>query len=137
MHTAKVRANWYEKHGISKRLYQELMWFARGYSEYKAEDRRWRNGEYDRAASGKSAGCGHSDPTVNEAVRRVSSPSAWKVAAIEQAAIIAAPGFCKEILKNVTGDMTWEVIQPPCGRAQFYAARRKFFLALHEIRENR
>lgn len=137
MLTARVRANWYEKHGISKRLYQELMWFARGYDEYKAADRRWRSGEYDRIATGNVAGREHPDPTANEAIRRTSSPWAWKIAAIEQAAVIAAPGYCRELLKNVTGDMTWEVIQPPCGRAQFYAARREFFCALNNIRENR
>lgn len=112
------------------------MWFARGYDEYRTADRRWRNGEYDRIASGNTSGRGHSDPTANEALRRTASPYAWKIAAIEQAAAIAAPGYFRELLKNVTGDMTWEVIQPPCGRAQFYAARREFFLALHKIREN-
>lgn len=113
------------------------MWFARGYDEYKAADRRWRNGEYDRIAIGNAHGKNHSDPTANEALRRTASPSAWKIAAIEQAALLVAPGFGKELLKNVTGDMTWEVIQPPCGRAQFYAARREFFIALSELRENR
>ena len=103
---AKVRANWYEKHGISKRRYQELVWFARGYDEYGADDRR-------------------------------RSETGWKVAAIERAAMIAAPEYCRELLKNVTGDMSWEVIQPPCGRVQFYAARRRFFAALDEICENR
>lgn len=132
---AKVRANWYEKRGISKARYCELMWFARQYDEYKAAERRWRCGEYDRMAAGNSAGRGHSDPTANEAVRRASSPWTWKISAIEQAAIIAAPEYCAELLKNVTMDLTWEVIQPPASRERFYAARREFFLALHNILE--
>ena len=112
------------------------MWFARGYAEYKAADRKWKSGEYDRIATGNVAGRGHSDITASEAIRRASSPAAWKIAAIEQAAISAAPDLCKWLLKNVTQDMSWELIGPPCCRAVFYAARRRFFFELHNILEN-
>ena len=135
--TAKIRANWYEKHGISKKRYCELLWFARQYDDYKAADRRWRNGEYDRMATGNTAARGHSDPTAGEAIRIASSPCAWKIAVIEQAAIAAAPEICKELLRNVVRDETWETIGAPCGRKQFYEARRKFYLELHLILENR
>lgn len=129
--------NWYERHGISKARYCELMWFARQYDEYKAADRKWRNGEYDRIATGNTAGRAHSDPTANEAMRIASSPWAWKVGAIEQAAALSAPGFCDALLKNVAQDMTWEYIGPPVARKQFYEARRKFYLELHLMLENR
>lgn len=113
------------------------MWFARQYDEYKAADRKWRNGEYDRIAIGNTAGRAHSDPTANEAMRLVSSPWAWKVGAIEQAAALSAPGFCDALLKNVAQDLTWEHIGPPVARKQFYEARRKFYLELHLMLENR
>ncbi len=137
MLTAKVRANWYEERGISKARYCELMWFTRQYDDYKAEERRWRNGEYDRIASGGGAGRGHSDPTAGEAMRLTSSPWAWKIAVIEQAAVLAAPEFCNDLLKNVVRDMTWEYICPPTGRKPFYEARKRFFLELHRMLEKR
>lgn len=112
------------------------MWFARQYADFKASDRKWRNGEYDRIKTGNAPGRGHSDPTANEAMRRACSPFAWKIGAIERAAIAAAPDFCAELLKNVTADLSWEVVGPPCCRKVFYAARRKFFLELHNILEN-
>lgn len=123
--------NWYEEHGISKARYCELMWFVRQYDDYKAKDRKWRNGEYDKMRAGNSAGKGHSDPTACEAVRIASSRWAWKIAVIEQAAVIVAPGFCKELLRNVTQDITWEHLSAPVCRPTFYEARRKFFAELH------
>ena len=62
---------------------------------------------------------------------------AWKIAAIEQAAAIAAPGFCAELLKNVTRDVAWEYMGAPVARKQFYEARRKFYLELHLLLKKR
>lgn len=137
MLTAKVRANWYETRGICRARYNELMWFARQYDDFKARDRDWRCGIYDRVSTGNTAGRGHSDPTAAEAMRLASSPWAWKIAAIEQAAAEAAPEYCQQLLANCTRDICYERMDVPCGRAQFYAARRRFFHALHGRLENR
>ena len=107
------------------------MWFARRYKEFKAMERRWRNDEYDRAKTGNTAGRGYSDPTASEAVRLTTNPFSWKIAAINHAAIAADAALSPYILKNVTTDMRYENMPVPCGRNQFFAARRRFFEQLH------
>jgi len=107
------------------------MWFARRYDEYKAAERKFRNGEYDRVSSGNSPARGHADPTANEAVRRAANPYTWKVVAIEHAAIAADASLCQYILRNVTKDIRYEDMPVPCGRNQFFDARRHFFEELH------
>ena len=107
------------------------MWFARRYDEYKASERKWRAGEYDRVKTGNAAGRGHSDPTAAEGLRLASNPYTWKIAAINHAAIAADAALSPYILKNVTADMRYENMPVPCGRNQFFAARRRFFEQLH------
>ena len=107
------------------------MWFSRRYDEFKAAERKWRVGEYDRVKSGNTAGYGHSDPTAGEAVRLASNPYTWKIAAINHAAITADAVLSPYILKNVTCDTRFENMPVPCGRNQFFAARRRFFEQLH------
>jgi hypothetical protein len=107
------------------------MWFARRYDEYKASERKWRAGEYDRVKTGNTAGRGHSDPTAAEGLRLASNPYTWKIAAINHAAIAADAALSPYILKNVTADMRYENMPVPCGRNQFFAARRRFFEQLH------
>lgn len=119
-----------EHEGITKERYTELLWASRQYEQLKAAERRRRNGEYDRTASGNTPGRGHSDPTASEAMRLATGPYAWKIAAIEQSAIAADSRLCKWILKNVTQGITYENMDVPCGRAQFYAARKNYFVEL-------
>ena len=107
------------------------MWFARRYDEYKAAERKFRAGEYDRVSTGNTPARGHADPTANEAVRLTANPHTWKVMAIHHAAIAADASLCQWILKNVTCDMRYEDMPVPCGRNQFFAARRRFFEELH------
>lgn len=107
----------------------QLKWFARQYDELKRRETRFRLGDVDRRP-GNGGGIGHGDPTGSEAIRMASSPYAWKIAAIEQAAVTASPELCKWILKSVTEGVPLERLQPPCGKNQFYAARRRFFIEL-------
>lgn len=107
------------------------MWFARRYEEFRAAARKYENGEYDRVRTGNTSGRGHADPTANEAMRRASNPHAWKTAVIEQAAAAADPSLCRYILMNVTKDVRFEDMPVPCGRNQFFAARKRFFVELH------
>lgn len=106
---------------------------ARQYDQLKAAERRWRAGIYDRRAEGNRPGRGHSDPTAGEALRMASSPYAWKIAAIEQAAMAADMSLFPYILANVTRDMRFEDMDVPAGRNQFFDARRRFFEELHLI----
>lgn len=124
---ARVRTKRFEKTGRTKERYQHLLWLARDYDNLKQQERAWRAGEMDRSRSGDSMYSGRPDPTAREGMRLASSPFAWKIAAIEQAAVCAAPGFSKQLLANVTRGRTWEELSPPCGRNQFYAARSRFF----------
>ena len=134
---AKIRAEWYEKHGISRERYNELMWFTRRYDEFREAARKFERGEYDRKHTGNTPARGHADPTANEAMRLASNPHAWKVAAIEQAAVAADARLCAYLLRNVTQDARFEDMPVPCGRNQFFMARRRFFAELHlRLEEN-
>ena len=116
-----------ERSGICRERYQQLLWFARQYDGLKRDERAWRAGEVDRISRGDTVYSGRPDPTAREGERLAASPYAWKIAAIEQAAIAADAALSRHILSNVTRGRTWEELQPPCGRNQFFAARRRFF----------
>lgn len=124
---AKVRTKRYEQSGISRERYGQLVWFARQYDELKRREKAWRAGETERGGVGDTLYSGRPDPTAREGMRLVNSPYAWKIAAIEQAVIAAAPGLSACVLANVTRGSRYEEMQVPCGRNQFFAARRRFF----------
>ena len=124
---ARVRVKRFEQRGISRERYGQLVWFARQYDELKRKERAWRAGEIDKVGSGNGAWAGRPDPTAQEGMRLANSPFSWKIAAIEQAAIAASPSMSEYVLMNVTQGRRYEEMQTPCGRNQFFAARRKFF----------
>lgn len=127
---ARIRADWYERRGISKERYNELIWFARQYDQLKAAQRRWIAAEYDRIAVNASARA-RTDRTVSEAICGERFPQAWKIAAIEQAALAADAAIYDCILRNVTRDVRYEDMAVCAGRRQFFMARRRFFEELH------
>lgn len=57
-----------------------------------------------------------------------------EVKLIEQTAIAADPVIYPYILKSVTQGIKYEYMDAPCGRRQFYEARRVFFALLAEKR---
>lgn len=125
----RVRTKRYEQAGISRERYRELVYAARQYAELKTLEKKWRAGEIDR----RNRGCTfwrRADPTGNEAARLAQSPYAWKIAAIEQAAVTAAPDICEYILRSVTRGERFEEMNVPCHRNTFFAARRRFFVEL-------
>lgn len=124
-----------EKEGISEERYMELKALARRYRELKTLDRKWRAGELDRKGGGNTEWHGHSDPTAMEGQRLASNPYAWKVAAIERAAVLADKEICTWLLKNVTEGIAYEKVCPPCSRERFFRARRNFFVELHGLTE--
>lgn len=124
-----------EKEGISEERYSELKAMARRYDELKKLDGQWRRGELDRKNDGNTAWRGHSDPTAREGERLASNPYAWKVAAIERAAVLADAEICRWLLRNVTQGIAYEKVNPPCSRERFFKARRNFFVELHRMTE--
>lgn len=54
-------------------------------------------------------------------------------AAIDEAARKAGDGLRRWILRNVVDGTPWEEMPVPCGRRQFYAARRRFFSELDKM----
>lgn len=124
---ARVRTKRFEKDGKTRERYWQLVWFARQYDELKRRERAWRAGDTDRSMAGDAMYSGRPDPTAQEGMRLASSPFAWKIAAIEQAAVAAAPAYSAHVLMSATRGCTWEELGPPCGRNQFLAARRRFF----------
>lgn len=54
-------------------------------------------------------------------------------AAIDEAARKAGDGLRRWILRSVVDAVPWEEMPVPCGRRQFYAARRRFFAELDKM----
>lgn len=124
----KERIRRYEAAGISKERYLELKYLARQYDAMRRQEAKLRRGEIDRTAD--SGAWRQSDPTGNAAIGIAMRSRADKIRAIEDAARAAAPGMYAEMMRCVTRGETWERLHPPCGRGQFYAARRRFFIEL-------
>ena len=112
---------------MSRERYLQLAWFARQYDELKRREKAWRAGETERNGAGDVIYSGRPDPTASEGLRLANSPYAWKIAAIEQSAITAEHSLSTCLLANVTRGSRYEEMQVPCGRNQFFAARRRFF----------
>lgn len=96
----------------------------------RREEAKLRRGETDRKEGGNQT-WRQPDPTGNAAIGIAMKSNAGKIRAIEDSARAAAPEFYAQMLKCVTRGETWERLGPPCGRAQFYAARRLFFIELN------
>lgn len=126
---AKERTNFYEKSGIERERYLELKYLARQYDSMRREERKLRRGEIDRR-EGENSGWRQSDPTGNAAIGMAMRSRADKIRAIENSARAASPEMYAAVLKCVTQGMNYEQLNPPCGRRQFYAARRRFFVEL-------
>lgn len=124
-----MRSKRYEDAGISKSRYLELMNIAMQYDEMLEREAKLRRGEFDRTARG-NGGWSKPDPTGNAAIFIASMSKADKIRAIEDSARAAGPGIYLELMRNVTQGTKYEDMPVPCGRAQFYAARRRFFIEL-------
>lgn len=129
---AKERFGRYESAGISKERYLELKHLARQYDSMKKYEAKLRRGEVDRQEGGNRAWRA-SDPTGNAALSLLAKSKAEKIRAIEdsaRAAVNGMQGMYRPLMRNVTRGEREADIQPPCGHAQFCAARRRFFIEL-------
>lgn len=115
---------------ISRERYRELKYFCRQYPEKKqklADARSLSGVSMDGMPHGTDVG----DPTARRAERALRY--AADVRLIEQTAADAAPGFSRELLRNVTEGVPWEYLpSTDCPRRAFYDARRKFFWLLDQ-----
>lgn len=116
-----------DKFNISKHRYRELCNFCLQYPEW-LEQKRDCYGLSTRNMTGMPNGSGTSDPTAARAGKAYRLGE--NIELVEQTAIEACGTLYPWILKAVTQGFSWDVLQPPCGRVQFYQARRKFFFLL-------
>ena len=93
------------------------------------EEKKLRRGEIDRTGSGNQT-WRQPDPTGNAAIGIAMKSNAGRIRAIEEAAQAAGPGIYVYLLRCVTRGGTFEELGPPCGRAQFYTARQRFYVEL-------
>jgi hypothetical protein len=113
------------EYNISRELYNELRYRCLRYPQMLAELEEIREGfnsvqepmSVERRAPG--------DPTAKRAIKAIKL--ADTVREIEKAAVDADPRLYAYILANVTRKATFEDLHPPCGRRQFFEARRKFY----------
>lgn len=112
---------------IRKNAYRELYYFCLQYPEKKALVNNIRSLSTSPATVVVKGG-DISNPTERKALK--SATPAEDCRLIETTAMEAAPQVHSWILKAVTLDLTWEYLQPPMGRRQFYECRRRFFYLL-------
>ena len=127
----RERTKRYEEMGIPEYRYHELKNIALQYDTMVEAEKKLRRGEVDRAGKGNAA-WKKPDPTGNAAIGIVVRSKAEKIRAIEEAAKVAGPGMYRFIMRNVTKGERYDMMtpKPPCGRGQFYNARRLFFVEL-------
>lgn len=92
-------------------------------------EKKLRRGEVDRPEGGNQT-WKQPDPTGNAAIGIAMKSNAHRIKAIEEAAHAAGPEIYTWLMRCVTRGETWEKMRPPCGHAQFYAARRRFYVEL-------
>ena len=124
-----------DEYDIGKYAYRELHNFCLQYPEKKKRITELRYPYQSPRMTGLPGGTGIGDPTRKNAERAALLTEECKL--IEETVKEAGGGFYQSLLVNVTNEhMPWEVLLPPCGRRQFYEARRKFFYLLFLKRGN-
>ena len=98
---------------FSKNEYFEMLYFCRQYKTKKSIDTRSKDEKSDYIKKLKT-----------------------DVLIIESSAEKADSFFAKYIIKNVSENKPFEVLNIPCGRRQFYDKRKQFFINLYKIRNN-
>lgn len=112
---------------ISKYAYRELRYFCLQYPEKKRQLRDCYSLS-SHGFKGAPSGGGVSDPTQAQAFKAIRLSESCEL--IEQTAITVDSSIYQYIIKNVTTESEYRTLNVPCGRRQFYEARRKFFFLL-------
>lgn len=126
------------KYNISKERYRELKYFCLQYPDWKKE---LTVADTVKAAVAKDDGGNHgsavSDCTSELAAKRIELQR--KCSVVEAAAVQADDFINQYIIEAVTGDLSYTYLRTvrgiPCGKNQFYEARRKFFYNLSKMRD--
>ena len=126
------------KYNISKERYRELKYFCLQYPDWKKE---LTVADTVKAAVAKDDGGTHgsavSDCTRELAAKRIELQR--KCSVVEAAAVQADDFINQYIIEAVTGDLSYTYLRTvrgiPCGKNQFYEARRKFFYNLSKMRD--
>lgn len=130
MHETALRL---ESAGISDERYRELLYFCYQYPQKKAQlDAALDAPLSARPLDPMPRGSNKSDPTLRAVIRR--DIIERDVALIERSAAEAcggqSPALQRFLLENVTSRQKNPIDRAPCGRRQFYAVRRRFFILL-------
>ena len=117
------------EYNISKYRYRELKNFCLQYREKKMQ---LSSITLLGSAGTESNGKGNtiSDRTANDAIRIAELKNDIDI--IEASAREADESIQKYILANVVDEISYDYMDAPIGRRQFYAARRKFFYILSQ-----
>ena len=116
--------------GITTPRLLELKAMCLQYPQYKRQLAEARSGVVDRP--NRTSGAWHKpDPTGNAAIAIADHPAQKRVNMIERCANrVAEPVVAAALLKNVTADVGYNKLRPPCGPNQFYVTRQLFFIEL-------
>lgn len=129
---AKERDLRLDEFGISRRRYRELKYFCMQYHEKKEAIKNSLGTSalnYSNVPGGKG---GFHSNTESQAIKidKLSDD----VRLIEDTINEADSTIYKQLLDNITECVPYEYLNVPCGRRQFYRARRKFFYLLSQKR---
>ena len=120
-----------DKYSISRNRYRELYYFCR---QYKENERKLRECyEITSRTQSEVKTKNKKDPTAIAAAK--AAELTGKLRLVEQAAIEAAPNVYQWLIRNVTEEIPFSVLNPPCGEASFREMRRKFFYILDKLKE--
>lgn len=124
----------WDKIGISKDRYLELLYFCRQYPQWIHQASSML-GIRGKALDGMPHGVGVGDPVALAAERRERLMS--KVAVVDRAADVLGGGWHAALILNVCYAVPYSKIQrdimPTSHRAAFFRARKEFFLALDKL----
>lgn len=116
------------KYEISTKAYRELFYFCQQYKD-KKNQLNYLRGLTAVPMNGMPKGSNTGNPTERKGL--LCQKLSTDCELIEQTAIEAGADVYSWLLSNVTEQgMSWENMQPPIGKNQFYERRRKFFYLL-------
>ena len=117
-----------DQYGISRARYRELYYFCLQYPEF-VKGRQDCYSLDGRAADGRKRGAGaRSDPTPRKAERANALGECIEL--IERTAAEASGDLYPWVMQAVTEGLGFSDIGPPCGKNEFYMAKRKFYYLL-------
>lgn len=129
---AKERDLRLDQYGISWRRYRELKYFCMQYNEKKEKIKSIIG--LSAVNYGHVAGRNKKNHSQTEIQAIKVDKLSDDVKLIEDTINEADNTIYKQLLENITESVPYEYLQVPCGRRQFYRARRKFFYLLSQKR---